>query len=233
MKLIYQFAAIVAILMASGSCTSQQEEGTKASSRKDSETPIVTGNGIGELTLGTSLTECLPYVTGNMYPVAEELLQTEEKKFGFYDNTGIEQVEFNGYPSPYLLLYDKSELMAAIPCGGLFDNTEIYEILVYSPNLKMNNGIHTGLSAKELVNDFGAEIRYEESEEFSLLTFEIPDIPSNIKLVGTAKKINQDKMRSEYSSAYDGTCYLQLDDVEDCTLSMIVITRKQESYGTY
>ena len=137
---------------------------------------------------------------------------------------------------PYITLYKDNELMAALECGALLDNgiysTNVDRIIAYSPKLKMANGIHTGMSAKELVEKFGAEIQYSEGADAEILSFKIVDTPSNIILIASAKSINREKIDSQ-SGDTDTEFYLQLEDVEDCKLSAIVIEQNQDSYGTY
>ena len=89
--------------------------------------------------------------------------------------------------------------------------------------MKLGKGIHTGMSAKELVDDFGAEIKYSEGAETSILLFEVPDLPLSIKLVGTAKEINREKIDSMYEQQSDSDIYLTLDDVKGCVLTEMVI----------
>ena len=114
-----------------------------------------------------------------------------------------------------------------------FSSTSIERIIVYSPRLKLvNSGIHTGMSAKELVEKFGAEIQYSEGAETEILSFKVANIPSNIILIASAKSINREKIDSQ-SGNTDTEFYLQFDDVEDCKLSAIVIEQNQDSYGTY
>lgn len=66
-----------------------------------------------------------------------------------------------GEGTPYLLLYDNDELMAALECYSLMDNgiysTNVGKIVVYSPKLKMDNGIYVGMTAKDMADKFGAD----------------------------------------------------------------------------
>lgn len=225
--------AFAITVMASG-CSSQSKENTVTSDEK-SEMPYVSESGIGDLKIGTSLTECLIAKDCSWIPTKEEIETNDEEKFGFYNKMGIKQMVL-GDGRPYITLYKDNELMAALECGALLDNgiysTNIDRIIAYSPKLKMANGIHTGMSAKELVEKFGAEIQYSEGADAEILSFKIADTPSNIILIASAKSINREKIDSQ-SGNTDTEFYLQLDDVEDCKLSAIVIEQNQDSYGTY
>ena len=220
-------------VMVSG-CNSQSKENTVTSDEK-SEMPYVSESGIGDLKIGTSLTECLIAKDCSWIPTKAEIETNDEEKFGFYNKMGIKQMVL-GEGRPYITLYQDNELMAALECGALLDNgiysTTVDKIIAYSPELKMANGIHTGMSAKELVDEFGAEIQYSEGAETEILSFKVANVSSNISLVASAKSINREKIDSQ-SGDTDTEFYLQLDDVEDCKLSAIVIEQNQDSYGTY
>jgi len=221
-------------VMVSG-CNSQSKENAVATTDEKSEMPYVSESGIGELEIGTSLTECLIAKDCSWIPTKEEIETNDEEKFGFYNKMGIKQMVL-GDGRPYITLYKDNELMAALECSALLDNgiysTNVDRIIAYSPKLKMANGIHTGMSAKELVEKFGAEIQYSEGADAEILSFKIADTPSNIILIASAMSINREKIDSQ-SGNTDTEFYLQLDDVEDCKLSAIVIEQNQDSYGTY
>ena len=72
-----------------------------------------------------------------------------------------------------------------------------------------------------------------EGAEADVLEFEVADIPSNIMLVASAKKINKEKTESEYGEVNINDSYFTLNDVEDCVLSAIVIEQNTEADGTY
>ena len=84
-----------------------------------------------------------------------------------------------------------------------------------------------------MADKFGADIKFAEGAEADVLEFEVADIPSNIMLVASAKKINKEKTESEYGEVNINDSYLTLNDVEDCVLSAIVIEQNTEADGTY
>lgn len=228
MKILYQFVAAITVFIMAGSCTDQQDKGISTLNNEKSQMPFITENGIGDLKLGANFVDCLESKTGDLIPSLENLLDYSEMKYGFYNKTAIKLINFTE-GQLYLLLFSGNDLMAALDFGsgysynGQFMSETVSRIIVYSPKLKMANGIHTGMSAKELVEDFGAEIKYEEGSETEVLSFSIADMPSNIILKATAKSIDRGKIDSEFGDTSSTDFILQLDDVEDCKLSAIVI----------
>ena len=225
-KFLYLFFAGLAIVTFA-SCGSQGSKGNSLAGGEATDMPFVNSDGIGDLKRGTPFLECVE-CSGDWIPTLESLSSDKDLMFGFYDRTCLKTVSF-AETSVYLLLYAQDELMAALDFGsgclygdGLASQA-VRQLIVYSPKLKLGGGIHTGMSAKELVNDFGAEIKYSEGAETAILSFEVPDLPSRIKLVGTAKEINREKIDSMYEQQSDSDIYLTLDDVKDCTLTEIVI----------
>lgn len=213
------FMAIVFV-----SCSFQMNEKGTVSNEGKSEMPSVNENGVGQLKVGSSLSDCIMSEECDWIPSLDRIKHgVSEKKFGFYNRTEMREGLFTDI-SLYLYLYDNDELMAALDCNayGDFRSADVSRIIVYSPKLKMMNGIHTGMSAKKLVNDFGADIAYEEGAETEILSFKIATVPDNIKLVATAKTIKRDKIEA---ADMDTDFILQLDDVEDCKLSAIVINQ--------
>lgn len=227
-------------VMVSG-CNSQSKENAVATTDEKSEMPYVSESGIGELEIGTSFLDCVVGEQCDWIPYPDQINTSDEKVFGFYNRSEVKTGAFTE-PNLYMFLYNNDELMAALDFGSstyygntneTFSSTSIERIIVYSPRLKLvNSGIHTGMSAKELVEKFGAEIQYSEGAETEILSFKVANIPSNIILIASAKSINREKIDSQ-SGNTDTEFYLQLDDVEDCKLSAIVIEQNQDSYGTY
>lgn len=220
------FVGLAAFLLAS--CDAQTGKGNSLTGGGTADMPFVNSDGIGDLKRGTPFLECVDECSGDWIPTLESLSSDKDLMFGFYDRTCLKTVSF-AETSVYLLLYAQDELMAALDFGsgclygdGLASQA-VRQLIVYSPKLKLGGGIHTGMSAKELVDDFGAEIKYSEGAETAILSFEVPDLPSRIKLVGTAKEINREKIDSMYEQQSDSDIYLTLDDVKDCTLTEIVI----------
>lgn len=236
-KLALSFAITALLVVGCDSQSSRNDNDTTGvSNSTDKSLPTITEQGIGELKIGTPLAECLIAGESSLPPSKEEITSNNETKFGLYNKMGIKQMVL-GDGTPYILLYDNNELIAALECYSLMDNgiysTNVEKIVVYSPNLKMANGIHVGMTAKDMVDKFGAVIKFAEGAEVDVLEFEVADIPSNIMLVASAKKINKEKTESEYGEVRDVDFYLTLNDVEDCVLSAIVIEQNTEADGTY
>lgn len=235
-KLYFSVALSTLLLFGCNSQSSKSGEQTKDLSSTNKSFPTVTEQGVGELKIGTPLAECLIVEESSWPPTKEEITSCNETKCGFYNKMGIKQMAL-GEGTPYFLLYDNDELMAALECYSLMDNgiysTNVGKIVVYSPKLKMDNGIYVGMTAKDMADKFGADIKFAEGAEADVLEFEVADIPSNIMLVASAKKINKEKTESEYGEVNINDSYLTLNDVEDCVLSAIVIEQNTEADGTY
>lgn len=225
----------LATMIFMGSCNSNLQKRTENTSSEKDTFPTITSEGIGDLKVKSPLSEC--FIISNTYadtPTEKELCTNDEKKFGFYNRTGIQYIScFETIP--YITLYNDNELMAAIKSYSLASNSinssNVDRIIVYSPKLKMTNGIHVGMSAKELVEKYGAEIQYTQGVEYDALTFQIENIASNITLEATADSIKSNKMDSGNEIGITFTdFFLQLSEVENCKLSAIVINQKSEIY---
>ena len=132
-------------VMVSG-CNSQSKENAVATTNEKSGMPYVSESGIGELEIGTSLTECLIAKDCSWIPTEEEIETNDEEKFGFYNKMGIKQMVL-GDGRPYITLYKDNELMAALECGALLDNgiysTNVDRIIAYSSKFNMAKVILT------------------------------------------------------------------------------------------
>lgn len=192
-----------------------------AEPEKQVKFPGVTREGIGELTIGTPLRNCLSYHESGFIPTREEA-EGAELQYGFYNKTGIKLMGL-GDSFPYLLLYNDEELMAAAEIEESSDSHELTKIIVYSPKLRLENGIHVGMSAQELADKYDAEIRFSEGAEDELLCFDVEGISDKFTLMATAKEINREQINSEYGDTPNTDFILQPKDVKDCKLAAIVI----------
>lgn len=152
------------------------------------------------------------------YPMSKDFAEAESN-YGFYNRVEVRMASLSE-ALPYILLYNDNELMAALVPSSqsyLVDlyTTSVKSIIVYSDKLKMRNGIHAGLSAKEMVETYNAKIRYESGSEADFLSFDIEGFPSNIKLMGSFDSVN-----SHLEGDYE---YLKLEDVKNGKLDAIVI----------
>ena len=142
-----------------------------------------------------------------------------DESYEFFNRTEVEFAQLSE-GEPYVLLYNGDELMAALKPDVQNYSCDLYSskinaIIVYSDKLKMNNGIHAGLSAKEMVETYNAKIRYESGAETDFLSFDIEGFPSNVKLMGSFDSVN-----SHLEGDYE---YLKLEDVKNGKLDAIVI----------
>lgn len=142
-----------------------------------------------------------------------------DESYEFFNRTEVEFAQLSE-GEPYVLLYNGDELMAALKPDVQNYSCDLYSskinaIIVYPDKLKMNNGIHAGLSAKEMVETYNAKIRYESGAETDFLSFDIEGFPSNVKLMGSFDSVN-----SHLEGDYE---YLKLEDVKNGKLDAIVI----------
>lgn len=169
---------------------------------------------------GTNLRDILVFCPqSSYYPMSKDFAAKAETDYGFYNRVEVRMASLSE-ALPYILLYNDNELMAALVPSSqsyLVDlyTTDVSSIIVYSDKLKMSNGIHAGLSAKEMVETYNAKIRYESGSEADFLSFDIEGFPSNIKLMGSFDSVN-----SHLEGDYE---YLKLEDVKNGKLDAIVI----------
>ena len=156
----------------------------------------------------------------SLYPKSSDFTENGmNETYEFFDRSEVEFAQLSE-GEPYVLLYNGDELMVALKPDVQNYSCDIYSskintIIVYSDKLKMTNGIHTGLSAKEMVETYNAKIRYESGPEVDFLSFDIEGFPSNVKLMGSF-----DSVDSHLEGDYE---YLKLEDVKNGKLDAIVI----------
>lgn len=156
----------------------------------------------------------------SLYPKSSDFTENGmNETYEFFDRSEVEFAQLSE-GEPYVLLYNGDELMVALKPDVQNYSCDIYSskintIIVYSDKLKMSNGIHTGLSAKEMVETYNAKIRYESGPEVDFLSFDIEGFPSNVKLMGSF-----DSVDSHLEGDYE---YLKLEDVKNGKLDAIVI----------
>lgn len=150
-----------------------------------------------------------------------------------------EESEFEDvYYAMNMKLYRGQELLCTL-FGGYFDerpNTlqaTVKSITVYSPQFKLPNGIHAGMSVKELINDYGATIQLNEGEggeNVESISLEIPNC--NDFTFNVEKETLLNRYGDEYFNMYDsqsGTYKENFGDnikkevAELCDLESIVI----------
>lgn len=191
----------------------------------------ITKDGIANIRLGKSFND---YNTSLM---KQEDIDKQCFDFSIVDIQ--EKSEFEEvYYTMNMKLYKGQELLCTL-FGGYFDkrpNTlqaTVKSITVYSPQFKLPNGIHAGMSVKELINDYGATIQLNEGEggeNIESISLEIPncyDFTFNVE-----KETLLNRYGDEYFDMYDsqsGTYKENFGDnikkevAELCDLESIVI----------
>lgn len=191
----------------------------------------ITKDGIANIRIGKSFND---YNTSLM---KQEDIDKQCFDFSIVDIQ--EKSEFEEvYYAMNMKLYKGQELLCTL-FGGYFDerpNTlqaTVKSITVYSPQFKLPNGIHAGMSVKELINDYGATIQLNEGEggeNIESISLEIPncyDFTFNVE-----KETLLNRYGDEYFNMYDsqsGTYKENFGDnikkevAELCDLESIVI----------
>ncbi len=162
----------------------------------------ITKDGIANIRIGKSFSD---YNTSLM---KQEDIDKQCFDFSIVDIQ--EKSEFEEvYYAMNMKLYKSQELLCTL-FGGYFDerpNTlqaTVKSITVYSPQFKLPNGIHAGMSVKELINDYGAKIQLNEGEggeSIESISLEIPncyDFTFNVE-----KETLLNRYGDEYFNMYD------------------------------
>ena len=120
---------------------------------------IITNNGVANISLGNSMKD---------YNLAYK--NEDEKKGLCYNNSFVEVQERTSegydYNVLYMNLYKDSEKIFSL-YGGTSEekpdvlNTTVHSIFVYSPKFKLPNGIHVGMSVKELINNYWCPLKID------------------------------------------------------------------------
>ncbi len=162
----------------------------------------ITKDGIANIRIGKSFND---YNTSLM---KQEDIDKQCFDFSIVDIQEISEFE-EVYYTMNMKLYKGQELLCTL-FGGYFDerpNTlqaTVKSITVYSPQFKLPNGIHAGMSVKELINDYGATIQLNEGEggeNIESISLEIPncdDFTFNVE-----KETLLNRYGDEYFNEYD------------------------------
>lgn len=191
----------------------------------------ITKDGIANIRLGKSFND---YNTS--------LMKQEDIDKQCFDFSIVDIQEKSEFEEVYYVmnmkLYKGQELLCTL-FGGYFDerpNTlqaTVKSITVYSPQFKLPNGIHAGMSVKELINDYGATIQLNEGEggeNVESISLEIPNCQGFYFNVEKETLLN--RYGDEYFNEYDsqsGTYKENFGDnikkevAELCDLESIVI----------
>lgn len=162
----------------------------------------ITKDGIANIRIGKSFND---YNTSLM---KQEDIDKQCFDFSIVDIQ--EKSEFEDvYYAMNMKLYKGQELLCTL-FGGYFDkrpNTlqaTVESITVYSPQFKLPNGIHVGMSVKELIGNYGATIQLHEGEggeNVESITLEIPNCRDFIFNVEKETLLN--RYGEEYFNEYD------------------------------
>lgn len=162
----------------------------------------ITKDGIANIRLGKSFND---YNTSYM---KQEDIEKQCFDFSIVDIQEISEFE-EVYYTMNMKLYKGQELLCTL-FGGYFDkrpNTlqaTVKSITVYSPQFKLPNGIHAGMSVKELINDYGATIQLNEGEggeNVESISLEIPNCQGFY--FNVEKKTLLNRYGDEYFNEYD------------------------------
>lgn len=162
----------------------------------------ITKDGIANIRLGKSFND---YNTSYM---KQEDIEKQCFDFSIVDIQEISEFE-EVYYTMNMKLYKGQELLCTL-FGGYFDkrpNTlqaTVESITVYSPQFKLPNGIHVGMSVKELIGNYGATIQLHEGEggeNVESITLEIPNCRDFIFNVEKETLLN--RYGEEYFNEYD------------------------------
>lgn len=162
----------------------------------------ITKDGIANIRLGKSFND---YNTSYM---KQEDIEKQCFDFSIVDIQEISEFE-EVYYTMNMKLYKGQELLCTL-FGGYFDerpNTlqaTVKSITVYSPQFKLPNGIHAGMSVKELINDYGATIQLNEGEggeNVESISLEIPNCQGFYFNVEKETLLN--RYGDEYFNEYD------------------------------
>lgn len=162
----------------------------------DETSYTITSNGVASIFLGGSMKD---------YNISNK---SENEMEGLcYDNSFVEvqkrTVEGYDYSVLYMNLYKDNEKIFSLYGGtseekpNVLDAT-VHSIFVYSPQFKLSNGIHTGMTAEELINNYGATLQLHEGEggeDIQFITFEIPDITGFMFIVDKEELL---RVKGEY-----------------------------------
>lgn len=191
----------------------------------------ITKDGIANIRLGKSFND---YNTSLMN---QEDIDKQCFDFSIVDIQ--ERSEFEEvYYTMNMKLYKGQKLLCTLFGGYYYDerpNTlqaTVKSIIVYSPQFKLPNGIHAGMDAKDLLDNYNATIQLSEAEggeSIAAITFEIPNITGFVFIADPEPILN--RYGEEYFSFYDSQGQykedfketLEKDIAELSTLKCIVI----------
>ena len=156
----------------------------------------ITKNGVANISLGKSMKE---YNTTD---------KSEDEIKKLYCNTSFVEVQERtsegfDYNVLYMNLYKDNEKIFSL-YGGTSEekpnvlNATVHSIFVYSPKFKLPNGIHVGMTAEKLINNYGATLQLNENEGGESIAFITFDIPNLSDFVFVADKEDLLKVKGEY-----------------------------------
>lgn len=170
---------------------------------------------------------------GMLAKVAIPMLVDQTAKGDFYDRVEIEGTDRNITEICYeIVLYKGKEKIcsfetdadydlsndAGIPSKKTMGNGHIRQFSIYSPSIKFADGIHVGMTAKELVEKHHAKILEFQNPEDGGLNFVLDNYPSNFTFIADGEIVHS-KMKLDEADMGEG--YLSLGDVRDCKLKQI------------
>lgn len=186
------------------------------------ENIYVTPEGVGPLKPGMQYdwSDLIP--TGEDWkagsPFKEELEQCKMSGHTFYNRV---EIVYTGLTShdPYLCFYNGTELMAATELA--YQDFQLGSIYIYSPKLKLKNGIHTGMTAAELASRYHARVNLSNGPECEDIWFDIPGISSSIQFEASYDAYSK---VAGLDAGDERTVPLKLEQVKNCKLAVIVVS---------
>ena len=156
----------------------------------------ITKDGVANISLGKSMKE---YNTTD---------KSEDEIKKLYCNTSFVEVQERtsegfDYNVLYMNLYKDNEKIFSLYGGSSEEkpnvlNATVHSIFVYSPKFKLPNGIHVGMTAEELINNYGATLQLNENEGGESIAFITFDIPNLSDFIFVANKEDLLKAKGEY-----------------------------------
>ncbi len=174
-------------------------------------------NGIGTIRKGDLAANAVPMLID---PTAQG---------DFYDRVQVEKTDRNPCDVTYeVVLYRGKEKLCSfttdapyldgMPSKKQIAKGHIEQFSIYSPTIKLQDGIHVGLSAKELVEKHHAKILYYSNVETDGLCFKFSSYPDNFEFKANGRILKTDFVEVEPDIVEE---YLSLKEVKGCKLTQI------------
>ncbi len=163
---------------------------------------------------------------------AVPMLLDPTAKGDFYDRAQVEPTDSIGDYTYGIVLYRGKEKLCSFTTDARYDSPDgaklpskkqlakghIENFTIYSPTIKMQDGIHVGMSANELVKKHHAKIFYLASPEVDYLCFKFSSYPDNFRFIASGEILKTDFVEDESGCIEEE---LSLKEVRGCKLVQI------------